>query len=390
MAAWIVLGLTFARNVRVVEIYGLSAVLTFTTLWGLDPSHRRGGRDVADDGTTSDAPSTADPSRHPASGPRLLAVAAGTLGAWGFGDLRLVLVPLLALTLTLAWRRGEAWVKWAPLVACFASLPALSTWLASRGGPTVDWGNPQTLAAWWDHVTARSIREAFAQDMFGASLLRRWVDAGAAAWRLVEDVGWLGVGLFPIACWQALRTKNTRDEWWPWLFVLLGQCGYAVFINPMGGADRQTGLVAAMIVVLLVTTSAAARLQQAVSSLDGSTRRNAAWVVAAALASLTLVQPALTSWSDAAATRSWMPHAWATRALGSLPPRTLLLTQTDDLSAAVLAARGLEGARTSCGSSRSIFTSPVPIGRGRRRAKSSMRLGPGTARRIACGSPRVS
>src|SRR5690606_9215063 len=54
---------------------------------------------------------------------------------------------------------------------------------------------------------------------------------------------------------------------------------------------------------------------------------------------------ALRSVDDATTTRSWGPHAWTRGVLAQLPPRSLLLMQSDDLAAGVSAARALEGAR---------------------------------------------
>ena len=45
--------------------------------------------------------------------------------------------------------------------------------------------------------------------------------------------------------------------------------------------------------------------------------------------------------ADQAVTRSWAPHAWTTAALAQLPPGTLLLTQSDDLSAGTVSGDAL-------------------------------------------------
>jgi tetratricopeptide (TPR) repeat protein len=69
------------------------------------------------------------------------------------------------------------------------------------------------------------------------------------------------------------------------------------------------------------------------------------WAILGA-AGLVLVLPAfLTSLRDLQNTRSWGPHAWVRGVLAQLPPRSLLLTQSDDLSAGVAFAGVVEGSR---------------------------------------------
>jgi tetratricopeptide (TPR) repeat protein len=111
---------------------------------------------------------------------------------------------------------------------------------------------------------------------------------------------------------------------------------YVVGINPMGGTDRQTGLVLAPVAALVVGDACRRWLRD---------RGRLRWGVLPLLATVLLLPPALDSGPDLAVTRSWAPHAWTRAALAQLPPGALLLTQSDDLAAGIAAARLLEGAR---------------------------------------------
>ncbi len=316
---WVLAGLTFVRQARVVEVYSLAAALLMITLWGMDP---------------------AVPSRE-RTRRRLLAVGAATWAAWCFGDLRLALGPLLLV----AWGRGfsarDAWARWAPLVVAVTSLVILTLPLASVGAPELDWGDPDSLGALVDQLSARSIREAFADEILPASASLWWLHAVEATGRLAEDLGVPGLVLALACMGVAYRSAPGSDPQARGValavtWVVLVELVYIVGINPMGGADRQTGLVLAPLAALLVGDAARRWLAD---------RGRLRWAVLPLLATVLVLPPALRSVDDADVTRSWAPHAWARAALDQLPPETLLLTQSDDLAAGVVSARLLEGAR---------------------------------------------
>jgi tetratricopeptide (TPR) repeat protein len=189
----------------------------------------------------------------------------------------------------------------------------------------------------WDHLNARSIRAAFADEILPTSApLWRHNFVGAMG-RLAQDLGPIGPGL-AIACVVVLVAgRNARSGLG--LVILWVSCVelfYVVGINPMGGAERQTGLplslLAALAVGLVIGPWARgpSRLRRAMLPLIGT---------------VVVVPAALASSADVIETRSWGAHAWTRAALGQLPPGALLLTQTDDLAAGVTAAMVLEGAR---------------------------------------------
>ncbi|MCA9707765.1 MAG: DUF2723 domain-containing protein, partial [Myxococcales bacterium] len=318
--AWVVTGLTFVRQVRVVEVYALAAALLMVVLWGLDPSVKPGRR----------------------TGRRLVAVAAATWAAWCFGDLRLALGPMLLVLWVQGLRRRAPWARWAPMVAAMASLVILALPLSSVGGPTVDWGDPQTWSAWIDHLGARSIRESYADEILPASAAMWGLNAQQTLGRLAEDLGAPGLvvaGLCLLLGWRrdpARAVGPNRGTALAITWLVAVELFYIVGINPMGGVDRQTGLVLGPVATLVVGDVARRWLVG---------RGRLAWAMLPLLATVLLLPPALTSAPDVAVTRSWAPHAWTRAALAQLPPRTLLLTQSDDLAAGTLYGAVVEGAR---------------------------------------------
>lgn len=324
---WLPLALTLARNGRVVEIYGFALLLLATTAWGFDPAI--GSRERC--------------SR------RLIGTMAAVVGAWGFGDLRLALVPAVVLVWVIAWRRREPWSRWAPIFVVLASLVVITLPLSSGRGPVTDWGDPETLARTWDHVQARSIRESFAVRLQGMGM-RAWsLELRLLVERLAEDLGPFGLLLAAAALLfgltRPLRAAERRRELARepdyrlllaagWLVLI--EVVYAVAINPMGGRDRQTGAPLVWIAALLIGLAIHRWTQE---------RPPLRAVVLPLLVCVLWIPSGWTSLGDLATTRSWAPHAWTRAALARTPSDALVLSQSDDLSAGITAARVLEGAR---------------------------------------------
>ncbi|MBK8239120.1 MAG: DUF2723 domain-containing protein [Deltaproteobacteria bacterium] len=313
---WMLCGLTFLRHGRGVEIYVPALAALTVVADGLDPA-RPGER----------------------LGPKLQATFVATWAIWGFAELRMLLPPLLLAVWIPAVRRGRAYGAWAPLVVTMASACLCTLPLSSARAPLADWGDPQTLSRLLDHVLARSIQGAYADEMLPRSAALWLANADAMWTRACEDLGPSGpvlAALALLAGWVgparlADRRALATITWW-----LLGSAAFAIAINPMGGADRQTGLLFDWCAIVLVAVSVDRWLQP----------RPRLRLAALPLLWLVLTLPAaLRSLDDFATMRSWAPHAWARGALSQLPPGTLLLTQSDDLSAGVLWLRAVEGAR---------------------------------------------
>jgi hypothetical protein len=311
---WIVAGLTFVRNARVVEIYALSAFLVVAFLCCFDsraPQHRR-------------------------TPLRLLGVAVAVWGAWCFGDLRLALVPTVVVLWVVALRRARPWAMWAPLTVVASSLIVLTIPLASAHGPVADWGNPQSLGAAWAHLQAEPIRAAFADEMLPNSSAAWIHNLDLAFSSLVQDLGPLGPVLTMAGLLLWARRPGDRQ-----LLALIGvlivaESFYVVGINPMGIGDRQTAIILGPLAALVVA------LNLQVWTREWKRARFA--IIPIAWTAMILPAAAMSA-GDGGTTRSWMPHAWSRDALAQLPPGALLLTQSDDLAAGLLAARTVEGAR---------------------------------------------
>lgn len=323
-SAWVLGGWTFVREARVVEIYALGTLLSMLVLWGFDPALPAGARRSV----------VATPAR------RSIGVFAAVWGAWAFGDLRLALVPAIVVAWLVAMVRGRPWARFAPLVVVFASAMALAVPLAAAREPASNWGDARTVGAWFDHVFARSIRTAFADDIWPSSWPMWRLNAAAFARQMGEDLGPLGSVALLVAVAVlvrvAWRDRPQRVALVGVLWIALVEVVYAIGINPMGIADRQTGMVLGPIAALVVG--------EAMRSVF-ATRPRVGWIVGPCVWMALVVPAAWRSASDAARTRSWGPHAWTRDALAQLPVGSLLLVQSDDLAAGTLAAKMLEGAR---------------------------------------------
>lgn len=313
---WLLVGLTFVRQARVVEIYAPATAAFVFVLWAFDPAVPVEARLRS----------------------RLAGTFVATWAIWSFAELRILLAPfLLAIWLAALWRR-RPYARWAPLVVVWASACVLALPLASARDPFTDWGDPDTLSRLVDHLLARSIRDAYADEMLPASLGMWWHGLRGALGRLSEDLGPSGPVLVSIALvWVWMRPQGHDREVAPALtWFVLGSLVYAVGINPMGGVDRQTGMLLAPLSVLLVARVASRTLH------PWPRVRTAVLPV---LWTILAVPAALASVGDVVVTRSWAPASWTRGALAQLPAGALLLTQSDDLSAGVTAARVLDGAR---------------------------------------------
>jgi tetratricopeptide (TPR) repeat protein len=330
---WLPLGLTLARNGRVVEIYGFAALLLMASLWGFDPAvpeHERLSR-------------------------RCIGVLAAVIASWGFGDLRLALVLPIVIAWIVAWRRAEPWARWAPLCVGLASAVVLTLPLASMREPMADWGDPESWRSVWAHVQAETIRSSFADKLAGMGPAAWLLQARLTTMRLVEDLGPFGLLLAvaalcfglarPLSLAAREREGGARPSafvdddhrllrWVAW--IALAELVYAVAINPMGGHDRQTGLALALLAALALGLAVHRATER---------RPPLRWIALPLLACALWVPAAFESLADARVTRSWAPHEWTREVLARTPSDALVLTQSDDLSAGLTAARALEGAR---------------------------------------------
>ncbi|TPV92680.1 MAG: DUF2723 domain-containing protein [Myxococcales bacterium FL481] len=309
--------LTFTRHARTLEIYTFGACLLLFTVWGFDPAVPRARR------------------LHR----RLLGTMALSLGALGFGDLRLLAVfGLTPVWLRAMWLR-QPWAPWAPLSAVAASLAGLLLPLRAATQPVANWGDPSSLGRWWSHLSADSIRHAYADQMWPTSLGPWLLYLRDNLHRALEDVGpvaavlCLGVFVGPRRQRADVRLATGL------VAVAALELFYAVAVNPMGGRDRQTGLALAVVAGLLATLSIHTLSRRFLAG------HSARWALAPLVWAAVAGPVWMRSAADMTITRSWGPWMWAREALRTVPPGSVVLTQSDDLSGGLLAARVLEGAR---------------------------------------------
>ncbi len=227
----------------------------------------------------------------------------------------------------------------AVIVACgvLAALPVAYLIVAARAGRPIDWGDPSDASRWFAHVTARRIREAYAARMFVAW---RVPENLAHIGRIArEDLGWVPLALGAIALPVALAHRALR-----WV-VVVGAVDvlYAALVNPMGLGDRQTLFVAEACLCVLAGTAIA---WGATRLAAGSFARFAP--VAPALGGA-LILAALLRADGAYAARA---DGWSETevllgggALGAVPPRSIVLCESDDLCGGALFAQYVEGER---------------------------------------------
>jgi tetratricopeptide (TPR) repeat protein len=268
-----------------------------------------------------------------------LALIAGLALGGAHAELRLLLGVPLGIGLALALRRGRAFVRVAPALAALGAggvLAYLPLRSASGRVPLLDWGHPRTASALWDHaVTAAPVRAAFGDEMLGAAgvvahvrAVLRGVEADVGAGLLVCA----GLGLVVL-----VATARTRVLAVIVAFVCVADIAFAVWINPMGIADRQTGVPLAVALALAAAVGVAAA-----AARFGRAAPHAAGVIG-----LIVATPALLSAGAAkrAMAVSDAPRRFAEAALAQAPPRAIVLVQSDALAAGTMWLREVEGAR---------------------------------------------
>ncbi len=141
--------------------------------------------------------------------------------------------------------RRTGWVKELSLVTLLVSATVLAYLylpLASAHDPWRNWGSPDSFARTWNHMSAASIRAAFAGDMWSVGSLTLATNSHAYIMQLWESLGLLAV-LGPILTLAGLRQGHYALHSVTTLFVIWGMDAFfSILVNPMGIEDRQTAL----------------------------------------------------------------------------------------------------------------------------------------------------
>lgn len=274
----------------------------------------------------------------PSAALRALALCAGL----SFVTHTSVRAAILAAALALGWSRApvvrslrpRAMIAWLSLAALALALVGYLI-VAARREPWADWGGPDDLSGLWAHVSAARIRAAFSEQM-GASGAA--IDAAAAAGSaLWQDLGPVTLLAALAGAMLALRDRAALSR--ALVLAALFDFAYTVFINPMGTRDRQT---------LFLTEAALCTLaaRAVIASWALSSRTKTALPVAlAALVSLSALSRMDLSYSGAREGWTAVEVYGGPGAIGALPPRAVVLCESDELCGGSLFARVCEGER---------------------------------------------
>ncbi|MBW2263310.1 MAG: DUF2723 domain-containing protein [Deltaproteobacteria bacterium] len=208
--------------------------------------------------------------------------------------------------------------------------------LRSLAGAHVMWDDLSTPGSLAAHLSAARIREAFAGRAGGPAL--GW-DAITLARLLAQDLGAVGFVLAPAGALLAWRRSRTGS----WMLGGTAAAGllYALLVNPMGIADRQTGFLATIACLVL----AGVALGEGVIKVLVSRGWMAPVLGVALIAAAPFLRPADTC----RIAHDDLPVTWAGAALSRLPPRALVLCTSDEMCGLGLYLEAVEGRRPDVG-----------------------------------------
>jgi len=205
--------------------------------------------------------------------------------------------------------------------------------LASLRDTAFDWGDPETLARWIDHVSAARIRDAFQNSLFARDELPRL----RLVEQLTEQPYWL-----PLALMGAIGlVRQQRKSALLLGLVLCMDLAYASFINPMGVAQRQVGHASVAVIALLAGAGCALLFEFLPLPLRAAGRIGVAMVSAACLWSVLRVLSQLPASDGYAVSERY----GAGSPLAELAPRAVYVCESDSACASALFAVYAEGLR---------------------------------------------
>ena len=239
---------------------------------------------------------------------------------------------LFALIEAIAERRQARAYIAAAVAFALAAVAILYLPLAASRPAAFSWGDVQTPQRAWEHLTASSIRAAFAEEMGGGPEIA----VGMLARQLSADLGgalWIaGAGAIVLGLW-ARRTMAIV------LLLALVDAGYSVLINPMGLRDEQCGQLTCLCLGALLVVALWAALQRFAPSRwlrDAAFAGVGLVLVAAGLGRLHAERP-----NEMLRGASALPEA----VLSTVPPGGLAAVSSDHLASLCTHAQVAEGAR---------------------------------------------
>lgn len=322
VGAALVLGLshTFWRQATVAEVYTPSLLLVALSLLLLLPAlERRDGRLAL-----------------------ALAFVAGLAVGGAHPTYRLLVLPPLLLAWAVALRGGRRYSRAVPLLFGLGAMVVLYLVAVAGQGHGPDWGHCTSLSAAWDHFTARRIQEAsFEPLMFSFRGEIVAPHLSLATDRILGQFIGLALPLAGLGAWRGLRRPGpVRVVVAVLLFAGIGDFLYSFWVNPMGLRDLQNGLTFALCLAVLVGVGVSE-----LAAWIGHRSQRLAPAVAAACCVITALPTALDSLAEKTRGAGYGAAGWVDAALDQAPPRAVVFTVSDDLSAGWSYARLVEGAR---------------------------------------------
>jgi hypothetical protein len=310
-AALVLSGLTFFRSSTVAEVYAPTAAAIALGLWLFQRAR---------------------------TGDRRAALGLALLGGLSLGlhaQLRILLGPPVLLWSVWRLRRRDRWPLFAPAAIALGAAVVAYLPLRAARTPYADWADPRTLGGVVGHLSASRIRAAFAGEMGARDPVVAWTHLRQVGGLLEGQLGLLALLAAALGLGLTVAQKPSRGLGVVLLAVGLGDLAYSVTINPMGIADLQTGAPLALVLAIGVGLGVAAAARRA---------GRAAPFVAGALGVLVCVPAALADGAGKTGLAA-EPIRWTRAALAEAPPRALLLTTSDDLSAGLMYEQAVAGAR---------------------------------------------
>lgn len=322
VSAALVLGLshTFWRQATVAEVYTPSllivAISLLLLLWALE---RPGGRTAL-----------------------ALAFVAGLAVGGAHPTYRLLVLPPLLVAWAIVIKRGRRYGRVAPFLFGLGGMVVLYLVAVAGQGHGPDWGHCTTLSATWDHFTARRIQDAsFAPLMFSFQGEIVWPHLSLATDHILGQFIGLALPLAGLGAWRGLRRPGkTRVLVAVLLFAGVGDFVYSFWINPMGLRDLQNGLTFSLCLAVLTGVGVAE-----LASWIGHRSPRLGPAVAAVCCVIAALPTALDGLEEKTRGAGYGAAGWVDAALDQAPPRAVVFTGSDDLSAGWSYARLVEGAR---------------------------------------------
>jgi len=202
--------------------------------------------------------------------------------------------------------------------------------------PWVNWGSITDFSGFWEHISGGRIRQAYGAEM--AAFTQLDMNLTTALEQLFSQCSW-GVILSGLGLLLLLRRLRAVAGLLAALWIV--DVLFTVWLNPMGMADRQTGLSTTLYSIIFLGVATAYIGRWMADEL-----REWGAGVAVFIAVVGLCSPAMLAEPQSRNLKNLYQAAdLADMVFEQLPSDALLLTTSDDLAGTSLYAQGVEGQR---------------------------------------------